>query len=81
MRYFSSVAPDGKTLIDNLPLSAIVTYRLLNKNFGIRSKTDAKVKDYCGISDKKSNLRPSVYVNVVQILNVTFVFIFLRIVE
>lgn len=33
------------------------------------------------VSVKKSNRRPSVYVKVVQILNVTFVFIFLRIVE
>lgn len=29
------------------------------------------------VSEEKSNLRPSVYVKVVQILNVTFVFIFL----
>lgn len=49
MRYFSSVAPDGKTHRQNLPLSAFVEYRLPNKNFGNRSKIDAKVKDYCGI--------------------------------
>lgn len=40
-------------LIDNLPLSAFVEYRLPNKNFGNRSKIDAKVKDYCGIGEKK----------------------------
>lgn len=54
MEYFSSVAPDGKTHRQFTTVNEFfVEYRLPNKNFGNRSKIDAKVKDYCGIGEKK----------------------------
>lgn len=64
-------------LIDNLPLSAFVEYRLRQIRISaIVQKLMQRLK-ITVVSEEKSNIRPSVYVKVVQILNVTFVFIFL----